>query len=198
MMLLVSAGLFTKSLANVARASLGLSPEQVVTFGVSPQLNGYQPEQIRQLVARITDELAALPGASSVTGGLVPLLAGSTWGSSVSVEGFEAGPDTDTNSRYNEVLPGYFSTLDIPLLAGREITASDGFGATKVAVVNESFARKFNLGADPVGRMMATGRSSTLDIRIVGLVKDANTAMSRATCRRCFSARSCRTNASDR
>ena len=173
MMLLVSAGLFTKSLVNVARASLGLTPEQVVTFGVSPQLNGYQPEQIRQLVVRITDELAALPGASSVTGGLVPLLAGSTWGSSVSVEGFEAGPDTDTNSRYNEVLPGYFSTLGIPLLAGREVTAADGFGATKVAIVNESFARKFNLGADPVGRMMATGRSSTLDIRIVGLVKDA-------------------------
>ena len=173
MMLLVSAGLFTKSLVNVARASLGLNPEQVVTFGVSPQLNGYKPEQIRQLVVRIADELAALPGASAVTGGLVPLLAGSNWGNNVSVEGFEAGPDTDTNSRYNEVLPGYFSTLAIPLLAGREITAADGFGATKVAVVNESFARKFNLGADPVGRMMATGRSSTLDIRIVGLVKDA-------------------------
>ena len=122
MMLLVSAGLFTKSLVNVARASLGLNPEQVVTFGVSPQLNGYKPEQIRQLVVRITDELAALPGASAVTGGLVPLLAGSTWGSNVSVEGFEADPDTDTNSRYNEVLPGYFSTLGIPLLAGRDIT----------------------------------------------------------------------------
>ena len=173
MMLLVSAGLFAKSLVNVARASLGLNPEQVVTFGVSPQLNGYKPEQIRQLAVRITDELAALPGASAVTGGLVPVLAGSNWGSNVSVEGFEAGPDTDTNSRYNEVLPGYFSTLGIPLLAGREITAADGFGAPKVAVVNESFARKFNLGADPVGRMMATGRSSTLDIRIVGLVKDA-------------------------
>ena len=173
MMLLVSAGLFTKSLVNVARASLGLNPEQVVTFGVSPQLNGYKPEQIRQLVVRITDELAALPGASSVTGGLVPLLAGSNWGSNVSVEGFEAGPDTDTNSRYNEVLPGYFSTLGIPLLAGREVTAADGLGAPKVAMVNESFARKFNLGANPVGRMIATGRSSTLDIRIVGLVKDA-------------------------
>ena len=102
--------------------SLGLNPEQVVTFGVSPQLNGYKPEQIRQLAVRITDELTALPGAAAVTGGLVPLLAGSNWGTSVSVEGFEAGPDTDTNSRYNEVLPGYFSTLGIPLLAGREIT----------------------------------------------------------------------------
>ena len=82
-----------------------MNPEQVVTFGVSPQLNGYKPEQIRQLAVRITDELAALPGASAVTGGLVPVLAGSNWGSNVSVEGFDAGPDTDTNSRYNEVLP---------------------------------------------------------------------------------------------
>jgi predicted permease len=173
MMLLVSAGLFTRSLVNVARVSLGLNPERVVTFAVSPQLNGYAAEQIRQLAVRITDELSAMPGASSVTGGLVPLLSGSNWGSSVSVEGFEAGPDTDTNSRYNEVLPGYFSTLGMPILAGREIAASDGPGAPKVAMVNEAFAKKFNLGTNPVGRMMATGRSRTLDIQIVGLVKNA-------------------------
>ncbi len=78
------------------------------------------------------------------------------------------------------MLPGYFSTLGIPLLAGREITAADGFGTPKVAIVNESFAKKFDLGTNPVGRMMATGRpggpgasSRTLDIRIVGLVKDS-------------------------
>jgi predicted permease len=173
MMLLVSAGLFTRSLVNVARVSLGLNPEQVVTFVVSPQLNGYSTEQIRQLASRITDELAALPGASSVTGGLVPLLSGSNWGSDVSVEGFDAGPDTDKNSRYNEVLPGYFSTLGMRILAGREISASDGPGAPKVAMVNEAFAKKFNLGTNPVGRMMSTGRNRTLDIQIVGLVKDA-------------------------
>ena len=173
MMLLVTAGLFTRSLINVTRVSLGLNPDHVVTFSVSPQLNGYAAEHIRQLVVRISDEVAALPGASSVTGSLVPLLSGSNWGNNVSVEGFEAGPDTDTNSRYNEVLPGYFSTLGIPLLAGREVTAADGFGAPKVAVVNESFTRKFNLGPNPVGRMMASGRSRTLDIQIVGLVKDA-------------------------
>jgi predicted permease len=173
MMLLVSAGLFTRSLVKVTRIALGLNPEHVVTFAVSPQLNGYQPEQIRQLAVRITDELAALPGAASVTGGLVPLLSGSNWGSSVSVEGFDAGPDTDTNSRYNEVLPGYFSTLGMPVLAGREISAADSVDAQKVAMVNEAFAKKFNLGADPVGRMMATGPNRTLDIRIVGLVKNA-------------------------
>src|SRR5262245_19012936 len=173
MMLLVSAGLFTKSLVNVTRVTLGLNPEQVVMFGVSPQLNGYKAEQIRQLAVRITDDLSALPGAAAVTGGLVPVLGGSNWGTNVSVEGFDAGPDTDTNSRYNEVLPGYFATLGIPLLAGRDVTSGDGFGAPKVALVNEAFAKKFNLGTNPVGRMIATGGTRTLDIRIVGLVKDA-------------------------
>ena len=173
MMLLVSAGLFTKSLVNVTRVALGLNPEQVVMFGVSPQLNGYKAEQIRQLAVRITDDLSALPGATAVTGGLVPLLGGSNWGTNVSVEGFDAGPDTDANSRYNEVLPGYFATLGIPLLAGRDVTPSDAFGAPKVALVNESFAKKFNLGTNPVGRMIASGRVQKLDTQIVGLVKDA-------------------------
>ena len=177
MMLLVSAGLFTKSLANVARASLGLSPEQVVTFGVSPQLNGYQPEQIRQLMVRITDELAALPGAYSVTGGLVPLLAGSNWGSNVSVEGIRCR----TRHRHELAL----QRSPPRLLFHAWHSASGGprgspqrmlFGAPKVAIVNESFARKFNLGTTPVDRMMATGRSSTLDVRIVGLVKDAKSS----------------------
>jgi predicted permease len=174
MMLLVSAGLFAKSLMNVARADLGLTPEQIVTFGVSPQLNGYKPDHIRDLAGRITDALAGLPGTITVTGSLVAVLGGSNWSSNVSVEGFEAGPDTDTNSRYNEVLPQFFSTLGIPLLAGREFTAADGYGAPRVAVVNEAFTRKFNLGTNPVGRLMATGaRGAALDIQIVGLVKDA-------------------------
>jgi predicted permease len=173
MMLLASAGLFAKSLLNITRVSLGLNADQVVTFGVSPQLNGYKPERIRQLMSQISEALAALPGATSVTTGLVPLLAGSNWGDSVSVEGFEAGPDTDTQSNYNEIGPLYFSTLGIPLLAGREFTPAAAMGAPKVAIVNEAFARKFNLGANPVGKMMATGRRSALDIQIVGLVKDA-------------------------
>ena len=95
----------------------------------------------------------------------VPLLGGSNWGNSVRVEGFDAGPDTDTGSRFNEVGPGYFGTLDIPLLSGREFTVSDVGEAPKVAVVNEQFATKFNLGRDVVGKWMATGRpDGELDI----------------------------------
>ncbi len=106
---------------------------------------------------------------------MVPLLGGSNWGSSVSVQGFDAGPDTDTHANYNEVGPGLFRTLGMPLITGREFTRADGAGAAKVAIVNESFARKFNLGTDVVGKRMGqgTGNAAKLDIEIVGFVKDA-------------------------
>src|SRR5262245_484406 len=93
MALLVAAGLFTRSLTNVMRVDLGLNAENVITFGVSPGLSGYTPERTLQLFERIEHELAALPGATSVTAARVPLLGGSNWGNSVRVEGFEAGPD---------------------------------------------------------------------------------------------------------
>jgi predicted permease len=174
MALLISAGLFTKSLFNISRVDLGLQIDNLVTFGVSPLLNGYTPERSRILFERLEDELAALPGVTSVTASLVPLLAGSNWGSSVSVEGFERGPDTDANSRFNEIGPDYFRTLGIPLIAGREFTRADALGAPKVAIVNEAFAKKFNLGRDAVGKRMAGGGlDAELDTEIVGLVQNA-------------------------
>jgi predicted permease len=175
MTLLVAAGLFMRSLANVSRVDLGLQPDNVVVFGISPELNGYTPERSRALFERVEDELSALPGVSDVSAGLVPLLSGSNWGTSVSVQGFEAGPDTDTHSNYNEIGPGYFRTVGVPLLAGREFTRADAENAAKVAIVNEAFAKKFNLGRDVVGKRMATdsGSAVKLDVEIVGLVQDA-------------------------
>ena len=93
--------------------------DNVVTFGISPELNAYRSERSRQLFARLEDELAALPGVTGVTTALVPLLAGSN-GSDVQVEGFQAGTDIDSNSRFNEVGAGYFRTMGVPLIAGRK------------------------------------------------------------------------------
>jgi predicted permease len=171
----VCAGLFTRSLINVSRVNLGIDIENLATFGVSPELNGYSPERSKQLFERLEDELAALPGVTSAAAAMVPALGGSNWGSSVSVEGFKAGPDTDTHSMYNEVGPGYFRTMGIPMLSGREFTRADRLDAARVAIVNEAFARKFNLGRDAVGKRMSTstGNAVKLDIEIVGLVKDA-------------------------
>jgi len=172
MALLISAGLFTKSLMNVARVDLGLKVDNIVTFGVSPALNGYSEQRSADLFTRLEEELAALPGVTGVTDSLVALLAGNNWGNSVSVEGFQAGPDTNTDSRYNEVGTNYFRAFGIPLIAGREFTRADSKDAAKVAIVNEAFAKKFNLNRDAVGKHMAssTGSGVKLNIEIVGLV----------------------------
>jgi predicted permease len=172
MALLITAGLFLKSLINVSRVDLGLNTDNVITFGVSPELNGYNAERSRVFFERLTQELAALPGVTSVSSALVAVLSGNNWGSDVSVEGFKKDADTDDNSRFNEVGSGYFGLLQIRLIAGREFTDADGPGAPKVAIVNETFAKKFGLGRDAVGKRMATG-DSTLDLEIVGLVTDA-------------------------
>jgi predicted permease len=175
MALLVCAGLFLKSLLNVSRVELGIDVDRLVTFSISPELNGYEPERSKALFERLEDELLAQPGVTAVAASLVPAIAGSNWGSSVSVEGFESGPDTDTHANYNEVGPDYFRTMGIPILAGREFTRADRLEAPRVAIVNEAFARKFGLGRDPVGKRMATGvgAGTPLDIEIVGLAKDA-------------------------
>ncbi len=174
MALLTAAGLFLGSLANIRHIDLGLDADDVVVFSLSPALNGYEPERCLALFQRVEEELAALPGVTGVTDSLVPVLAGSSWGGNVSVEGFEADPDTDTNARYNRVGADYFKTLGMRLLAGRAITVADTEGAPKVAVVNQAFARKFQLDEhDTVGKRMAVGSGGDLDVEIVGLVADA-------------------------
>jgi predicted permease len=173
MALLVSAGLFVKSLTNVSRVDLGVQIDHVLTFGVSPDLSGYDAERTRAFFERAEEELGTIPGVTSVALSRVPLLAGSNWGSDVSVEGFERGPDTNASANYNQVSPGYFRTLGVPLVSGREFTPADTLGAAPVAIVNEAFTRKFNLGREAVGRRMATGNTADLTIEIVGVVRDA-------------------------
>ena len=171
--LLVAAGLFIKSLANVSRIELGLRSEQIVTFSLSPVLNGYKAEQSKNLFQQVEDELSAIPGVSSVTTAMVPVLGGSSWGTDVAVEGFEGGPDIDSNSRLNAIGPDYFRTLENPLLGGREFTRSDTLIAPKVAIINEAFARKFGLDSrEAVGKWMSDG-GKKLDIQIVGIAQDA-------------------------
>jgi predicted permease len=172
MALLISAGLFIKSLRNVSQVDLGINIENVVTFGVSPARSGYDTVRTRALYARIEEELAAIPGVSGVTTSGVQILSGSNWGQGVSVEGFKKDADTDDGSRFNPVGPNYFHVLGVPLLAGRDFTASDNADAMKVAIVNEAFAKKFNLGSNVVGKRMSVGNDS-LNITIVGYAKNS-------------------------
>jgi predicted permease len=173
--LLATAGLFVVSLVNLARTELGIRQEGLVTFRVSPYLNGYSRERAQALFDRVEEELQAVPGVVAVTTSTVPLLAGSNWQNNITVEGFDAGPDADTVVSVARVGLDYFRTMGIPMLTGREFTSADTEGAPRVAVVNEAFGRKFNLWANVIGKRLAMGAGGKrpLDIEIVGLVRDA-------------------------
>lgn len=175
--LLVSAGLFAKSLANVSRVELGFKVDHLVTFTVSPRLNGYTPEASRDLFQRVEERLTATPGVERASTSTVALVAGNDVGTQVSVETAAQPGRRSATASYSAVGPGFFETVGIPILAGRTFTAADRIGAPKVAVVNEAFAAKFGLGTDVVGkRMHLGGGDRAFDIGIVGLVRDAKSS----------------------
>ena len=171
MALLVSAGLFIKSLSNVSRVTLGLDADDLVTFRVAPVLNGYSGTRSAQIFSRIESELGAIPGVRAVTAARVAVLAGNNWDNDVSVQGFPKTPDTDADGYFNAVGPGFFGAMGETMIAGRQFTASDALGAPRVAIVNESFTKKFKLGANAVGKLMGEGDSLTHVI--VGVVHDS-------------------------
>jgi predicted permease len=175
--LLAQAGLFITSLVNIAGAELGIEREGLITFRLAPYLNGYTPERAMSLFDRVQDELRRTPGVIDVTATTVPLLSENRQRPNVIVEGFAAGSDTDLRASYAQVGDGYFRTLGIPLLAGREFSSADRAGAPKVAIVNEAFARKFRLRS-PIGRRVALAAAgvTAADIEIVAVVADAKYA----------------------
>jgi predicted permease len=174
LLLLISAGFFLKSLVNISKIELGIRTENIITFGVSPELSGYSVERSLALAERLEDTLGAIPGVQSVAASTVGLITGDNWGSNVSVDGFVAGPDTDTHSSLNEISPGFFSTVGMRLLAGRDFTRADQTNSQKVVIVNETFVRKFNLKLeDAIGHKMQRGAGGKNDLEIIGIVQDA-------------------------
>lgn len=171
--LLVVSGLFIKSLANINSVDLGVRPEPVLSFSISPARNGYSPERSRELFHTVEQRLSALPGVASASASMVPILSDTNWDSNVSVQGFESSPDTNTNARYNAVGPAFFDALSIPFLRGRRFSERDVADRTRVAIVNQSFIRKFDMGRDAVGKRMSQGSGGDLDIEIIGVVADA-------------------------
>jgi putative ABC transport system permease protein len=170
--LLIPTGLFLKSLVNLMHVDLGMKTENVIGFSVSPALNGYKQAQTHALFERIESEMAAIPGARGVAAALVPLIAGNNWGTDVTIAGAK---DTkgDNNSRFNEVGPGFFGKMGIPLISGREFTESDSAAGPKAAVVNETFVKRFLDGRSPLGVQFSADGPAT-DITIVGVVKDSH------------------------
>jgi putative ABC transport system permease protein len=176
MISLVLAGLFLQSLSNLGRVDLGLQPDRVATFSISPSLNGYTPERSAVLFDRLESELAALPGVTHASASMVPILSDNEWGSNISLKGHEDAKPDDMSVSYNFVGPSYLKTLGMQRLTGRDFALTDAEGAAKVAIVNREFAERFGLGPDPVGQRMAFGDQDELDIEIVGMVENSKYA----------------------
>jgi putative ABC transport system permease protein len=174
-LVLVGAGLFVRTLHNLKSLNVGFATDHLVTFGVQPTLAGYRPDQTRELHQRVLETLAGLPGVQSVAGTTDPELANDNTSGNITVAGYTAKENENMNVELPHVSPGYFSTMGMPLLAGRELTEQDREGTRKVAVVNESFAHRYF--AEPrqaVGHYYGEGGGDVkTDIEIVGVVKDA-------------------------
>ena len=174
LVLLVAAGLFVDSLRNIGRVDLGLKPDHVLGFTISPKLNGYPVERTAALARTLTERLAAFPGVSSVSAAELSTLTGMDSGGNVTVDGAPADTEELRVNR-NHVGPSYFSTLGIPLLAGRDIAWSDAADTPKVAVINETMARRFFPGRTALGARFGFGGRETakLEITVVGIVRDS-------------------------
>jgi putative ABC transport system permease protein len=171
--LLIPTGLLLKSMVNLFHVDLGIRTENVVEFNLSPELNGYKPPQSQALFERVEHETAAIPGVRSVGAALVPLIAGNHWGSDVHPEGYTPAPGHNNgHSWLNEIGPGYFGKMGIPLIAGREFTEADNRAGPLVALVNEEFLRRYFAGRNAVGRRFATGAGTNLEI--IGVVRDSH------------------------
>jgi len=175
--LLVLAGLFTRSLINVARLDLGMAVESVASFSVSPLLSGYTSDALDAIYDRVQTALAAQPGVHSVGSGAIPILGNFALGANVtSVDGVDLPPNTNADANY-EVSPRFFESFSVPLLAGRDFSAADRTSPA-VAIVNETFVKKLGLGNDAVGKHVRVRAfyAPSSDLEIIGVVGDMRLA----------------------
>ena len=176
LLLLVGAGLFVQTLHNLRSLNVGFATDHLLTFGVDPTLAGYDTKQAVPLQQHLLEVLAAQPGVRAVAGTDDPELAGNSETSNISFASHGLKPDEDIHTEWSKVTASYFSTMNIPLLAGRNFTEQDVEGKAKVAIVNASLARKFF--GDPknaVGQVMAagSGADAKFNIEIIGVVGDS-------------------------
>jgi putative ABC transport system permease protein len=173
--LLIGAGLFIQSLANLGHVRLGFNPHGLITFQVSPPAAEYPLNgRASQLYRAVLDSLQALPGvrAASVSSG-IPFGAGNyTTHPMLTTEQSVLPPDTHVPIDWRIVSPGYFKSMGIPLLHGRDFTDADGPNAPPVMIVSQATARKFWADGDPIGHTLRRSADPSKAFTIVGVVGD--------------------------
>ncbi len=175
-LLLFGAGLFVRTMKNLRAVDVGFRPDHLLTFSINPMLAGYNKDTATALQHRLLDAMGTLPGVKSVAATDDPELNGDDTGTNITVAGIPESSQDDTDVERGQVTPGYFATMDMPLIAGRALTDQDNRpDAAKAAVINETFARKwFASPQAAIGRYYGLGGGPTVktDIQIVGVVRD--------------------------
>jgi predicted permease len=150
--LLVLAGLFLRSLGNAQAVNTGFDPHGLVLLTTELSVQGYDSARAGAFYDELGERAAALPGVQAAALAKTVPLGLATERRGTQVDGYTATPGEDLEFGANSVSPGYFHTMGIVLVRGREFTRDDRAGAPAVAIVNESFARRFWPGQDPLGR----------------------------------------------
>ena len=183
LLLLIGAGLFIRSLQNLRDMGPGFASGNLVAFEVDPSLNGYNAERCKLFFRQLTAEINSVPGVLATGLARIRILADDDWDSSVTPEGFHG---TNTPEAFmNSVSPGYFKSLNVPILAGRDFTEQDTQTlqhgdkpdeiVPRVVIVNEKFAKRFfGSAGNAIGRHAGFGGDpgTKTDMEIVGVVKD--------------------------
>lgn len=174
-LLLFGAGLFVRSLHNLKSTEAGVALDNLVAFEVAPALSGYSDERAVLFDQQLLDRLRAMPGVQSASYAMVAILAGDEWDSSMGVEGHQAKDGEDMQAFMNGISPGYFQTMKIPILEGRDFRAGEAKEEPTVAIVNRRFADHFFPGGKAVGKRIGFGGGpgTKLTIEIVGVAANA-------------------------
>jgi predicted permease len=173
LVLLIAAGLFVHSLSRLSRVNLGYNRENLLLFRVNAAAGGYKGPAATRLYDDLLGRISAIPGLRGVTVSHNGLFSHSESGDPIAVEGYTPKPGEEMDSRIDFVGPGYFSTLGIPILLGREIGAQDATGL-RGAVVNETFAHRFFPNTNPIGKHIRdTYPGNPAECIVVGVAADA-------------------------
>ncbi len=173
LLLLMGAGFFVQTLRNLRNVDVGFVTDHLLSFGIDPPLAGYRDDQAAALQQRIVGSLSALPGARSVGATTDPELMGLQVMTGVTLPGSSANEPILAEGPW--VTPGYFSTIGVPLLAGRDFNDQDLPDKPKVVIVNAKFARQyFGSPQNAVGKLLQHGnKQGVSDLQIVGVVGNA-------------------------
>ncbi len=173
LLLLVGAGLFLQSLNNLKDVRPGFEAKNLVAVRVEPTLSrSYNVAWTRQYYRQLTERLESLPGIKSAALAVIPVMEGWEWDNSVTIEGYTPKQGEDPDPHMQFCSPRFFETLKIPVLLGRDFTVKDIFGASKAAIVNEKFAKRYFGEHNPLGRHIGFGSDpgTKMDMEIVGVV----------------------------